>query len=56
MKKQRFKKAVAALAAGSFLLGAAFAQADPLVDVLVLYIDEAQQTNAGRDIENWRLY
>ncbi|WP_051234582.1 carbohydrate binding domain-containing protein [Marinimicrobium agarilyticum] len=51
MKKQMFKKVAGALAAGSLLLGAALAQAAPLVDVLVLYIDEAQQTSAGRDIE-----
>lgn len=51
MKKQLFKKAVEVLAGGSLLLGAAFAQSDPFVDVLVLYIDEAQQTSAGRDID-----
>ncbi|WP_347332963.1 carbohydrate binding domain-containing protein [Marinimicrobium locisalis] len=51
MRTTIFKKMAGALAAGSLLFGTAVAQADPVVDVLVLYLDEAQQTSAGRDID-----
>lgn len=51
MKSRSTKKRLRLLALAGMLGISGFAQAAPVLDVLVLYIDAAQQTSSGRDMD-----
>lgn len=51
MKTRFYKRAIGLLATASLFSVACFAQAAPVVDVLVLYTDAAQNTHSGRDMD-----